>query len=323
MSAAGAGWLLGGVAGRAQAQGPNPYVQKLGYPADARLLVVRADDVGVCHSINMATFAALENKSVNLATVEVPAPWFHEVAIHASQHPEIDWGLHLDLTSEWTGLRWGPVASPDKVPSLVDAQGYLWGGMGPASNRLVRRFAQPADVERELRAQIERALRMGVRPTEMDPHQGMLFERPEFLAVARRLAVEYGIPLMTVGRSMLTGARLQPFRGILQDEDLFFDHFFTLHRPSREVGQWKRYYDEAIRNLQPGITLMVVHLAYNNPEFRAVCEGESDWGPEWRQADFDWVMSAETGQLLEREKIVLVPWRRVARLWPHAKNLPA
>lgn len=136
--------------------GPNPYWGNLGYHKDARLLVIRADDVGVCHSINKATFAALEAGAVNLATVEVPGPWFLEAVLYAEKHPEMDWRLHLDLTSEWPGLRWGPSASRDKVPSLVDGQGYLWGGIGPMSGRLIGRFAQRTDVERELRAQIER-----------------------------------------------------------------------------------------------------------------------------------------------------------------------
>src|SRR6202049_2829386 len=99
--------------------------ERMGYPASARLLVIHADDLGMNHSVNRATFEALENGWITSASILVPCPWFPEVARWAKQHPNADLGIHLALTSEWTDLRWGPVSGVGRVPSLVDAHGYF------------------------------------------------------------------------------------------------------------------------------------------------------------------------------------------------------
>ncbi len=139
--------------------------EKLGYARDARLLIVHADDVGVTHSVNAATIKALDTGLVNSASIMVPCPWFPEIADYAKSHPQLDFGLHLTLTSERVYYRWGPVASKDKVPSLLDENGYFrhdWA----ATTKI-----DPKEVELELRAQIDRAYAMGVRPTHLDSHQ--------------------------------------------------------------------------------------------------------------------------------------------------------
>src|SRR5437868_9020732 len=108
------------------AQTPSKSVQeRLGYPASARLLVLHADDLGMNHSVNRATFEALENHWITSSSILVPCPWFPEVATWAKQHPDADLGIHQALTSEWTTERWGPISSIDKVPSLLDADGFL------------------------------------------------------------------------------------------------------------------------------------------------------------------------------------------------------
>src|SRR6201993_1176278 len=127
---------------------------RLGYPPGTRLVVIHADDLGVTHAVNAATIKALEAGTINSASLMVPCPWFPEIADYAKSHPDADFGLHLTLTSERVYYRWGPVASADKVPSLIDQNGYFhhdW------------KEGEPIDaneVEIELRAQIERALAM-------------------------------------------------------------------------------------------------------------------------------------------------------------------
>src|SRR3979490_226621 len=114
--------------------------ERLGYPASTRLLVIHADDLGMNHSVNRATFEALEKGWITSASILVPCPWFPEVARWAKQHPHADLGIHLALTSEWTDLRWGPLSPSDKVSSLVDANGYL-----PLDTDVVTRNAKPAE----------------------------------------------------------------------------------------------------------------------------------------------------------------------------------
>ena len=138
---------------------------RLGYPPGTKLIVVHADDLGETHAVNAAAIKALQGGTINSASLMVACPWFPEMADYARSHPDADLGLHLTLTSERVYYRWGPVAPSDKVPSLVDANGYFhhdWDHVRPIDAK---------DVEIELRAQVERALSMGVRPTHLDSHQ--------------------------------------------------------------------------------------------------------------------------------------------------------
>jgi len=144
--------------------------ERLGYAPDAKLLIIHADDLAVAHSEDSASFDALDKHAVTSASIMVPCPWLSEVAEYAKAHPDADLGLHLTLTSEWKSYRWGPVASTNTVPSLLDPSGYLWPDTPQALGAL-----KPAEVEREIRAQIERANAFGIHPTHLDSHMGTLF----------------------------------------------------------------------------------------------------------------------------------------------------
>src|SRR4051812_24473812 len=125
-------------------------VERLGYPADTKLIVVHADDLGETHSVNAAAIKALEGRTINSASLMVPCPWFPEIADYAKSHPDADFGLHLTLTSERVYYRWGPVASGDKVPSLLDENAYFHHDWEQHPQ------IKPAEVEIELRGQVER-----------------------------------------------------------------------------------------------------------------------------------------------------------------------
>src|SRR5277367_5506559 len=167
--------LIGALPGLAQDAKPATAQQKpapektgqerLGYPASARLLVLHADDLGMNHSANRAIFEALDKGWVSSASILVPCPWFPEVVKWAKEHPNSDLGIHQALNSEWTTLRWGPVNSKDKVPSLLDPQGYL-----PLDTPDVAQNAKLPEAEAELRAQIERAQSAGIYLTHLDTH---------------------------------------------------------------------------------------------------------------------------------------------------------
>src|SRR5687768_12006397 len=132
--------------------------ERLGYPANAKLLIVHADDLGMAHSVNAASIRGLESGLVNSASIMVPCPWFPEIAEYARKNPQADLGLHLTLTSEWTDFRWGPVLR--NVPSLLDPSGYLYKTEDVAAQNI-----DPREAEAEIRAQITRAREFGINPT--------------------------------------------------------------------------------------------------------------------------------------------------------------
>jgi len=142
---------------------PKSLAEQLSYPPDSKLLIVHADDLGVTHSVNAASIKALESGAINSASIMVPCPWFPEIADYAKSHPDIDFGLHLTLTSERIYIRWGPVASADKVRSLLDENGYFHHDWTPATK------IDPQEVEIYLRAQIARAYATGARPNALPP----------------------------------------------------------------------------------------------------------------------------------------------------------
>src|SRR5688572_21182657 len=141
-----------------QAQSAPTLAERLGFSRDARVLMLHADDVGMCHSVNTATAEAFAEGLVTTGSVMVPCPWFPEIADWSKQHPEWDLGLHLTLTSEWRFYRWGPTAPREKVPTLLDPEGFLWRSVAD-----VKKHASPEHVELEIRAQIERARQFGMQ----------------------------------------------------------------------------------------------------------------------------------------------------------------
>src|SRR5437868_2829575 len=187
--------------------------ERLGHPANSKLLILHADDLGVAHSENAASFDALDKGAVNSASVMVPTPWITEVAAYARTHPNADLGIHLTLTSEWATYRWGSVESKDKVPSLLDIDGTF-----PRETKTVATRAKPDEVERELRAQIDRAIALGIHPTHLDSHMGTLFSTPELVAAYVKVAHEYHLPFL-VSRSGMRSAS----KPALADDDIILD----------------------------------------------------------------------------------------------------
>jgi predicted glycoside hydrolase/deacetylase ChbG (UPF0249 family) len=282
----------------AQARQRN-VAERLGLPADAKLLILHADDLGVAHSEDAASFAALDSGAVNSASIMIPTPWVSEVANYAKAHPNADLGLHLTLTAEWRTYKWGSIASRDSVPSLLDSTGYL-----PASERTVAERATIPDVERELRAQVERALALGFHPTHLDSHMGALFTKPELIATYVKVAHDYHLPFL-----MLHGVEPRP---PLAETDVVLNALVVAD-PSVAHDHWKEFYLNAIANLKPGLTEIIVHLGYDNSELRAVTVDHGEYGAAWRQRDYDVITSREFRQALRTHNVHLVTYRELQK----------
>jgi predicted glycoside hydrolase/deacetylase ChbG (UPF0249 family) len=274
--------------------------ERLGHPRDAKLVILHADDLGVAHSEDSASFAALNVGAVNSASVMMPTPWVTEVAAYAKSHPDADIGLHLTLTSEWKTYRWGGVAPRDQVPSLYDADGTL-----PSLTSTVVRRAKPAEVEKELRAQIERARALGIRPTHLDSHMAALYT-PELFGTLAKVARSYRLPFNFHGT--LTPAT----RAVLTPNDIVPDTVVMATEP-KDRDEWLQYYLDAIRHLRPGLTLFIVHLGFDDAELSAITTGYDAFDAKWRQRDYDVVTSPEFRQALKDNGVVLVTWREIGK----------
>ena len=269
---------------------------QLGYDADARLLIIHADDLGVSHSENIASFEAIENGSVNSASVMMPTPWVLEVAEYAKAHPDThDFGLHLVLTSEWKNYRWGPVSSIDKVASLLGDHGYF---LADCSSSI-----KIEEAETELRAQIDRAYAMGLVPTHLDSHMGCLFQSNELLELYLKMGQEYRLPVLVTADIPAELLKKYDVKAVLTDA-------LTI-MPDEYAKGVEEYYSNAIRNLKPGVSTLLIHTAYDNEEMKGMNIDHPEWGNEWRQRDFDFFTSDACKSLLKSEKIELVTWRQI------------
>ena len=278
--------------------------ERLGYARDSKLLIIHADDLAVAHSEDAASFDALDRHAATSASIMVPCPWLTEVADYAKAHPDADLGLHLTLTAEWKTDRWGPVESKDKVPSLLDPDGYLWPEVAPALQHI-----KAEDAEREIRAQVEHAISLGIHPTHVDSHMGVLFSRPDLTAVYIKVAHDYKLPFL----AMLTPTAPANLKSMLSEKDVLLDAV-VIANPGVQPAQWKDFYLDAIKNLKPGLTEFIVHLAHDDAESQAVMVDHPDYGAAWRQRDYDVITSPEFKKAIEDNHVILVQWKDLKKL---------
>lgn len=282
---------------------PMNVAQRLGYPANSKLLILHGDDLGVAHSVNIASLDALDRGAISSASIMMPTPWVTEVAAYAKAHPDADLGLHLTLTSEWETFRWGSVASKDQVPSLLDADGTFPSDVPPVAAR-----AKPAEVERELRAQVERALAMGIHPTHLDSHMGALFVTSDLIATYIKVAHEFHLPFLAT-RGNAPGGTPVP----LGPNDIVLDNIIVAG-PEVARDHWKEFYLNTIANLKPGLNEIIVHLGHDDSELQAVTVNHEPYGSAWRQRDYDVVNSAEFRRALRDNNVILIRYRDLLKL---------
>ncbi len=287
---------------RAPVRGDDPQAAK-----PIRQLIVHADDAGMSHSANLATIEGLEHGVVTSTSLLVPCAWFPEFAAYARKHPERDYGIHLTLTCEWKNYRWGPVAPRDKVPSLLDEQGYLH-----RDNRPVVAKAKLSEVETELRAQIDRAKAFGIRLSHLDTHMGTLLDRPDFLELYVNLGIAYNLPVMFTRQASLPAfqAKYPALRG--HDRQLL-DMLDSHHLPvlssvvmlynKGEHSVRTHNYFKAFGALPPGVNELIVHLGIDNAELEAITDSA-----QLRDSDRRFVTDPATKAQLARMGITLTNW---------------
>jgi hypothetical protein len=268
--------------------------QRLGHPADARLLIINCDDLGMCHSANEGVYHSLRHGIATSATLMVPCPWAREAA---ARYRGEDVGVHLTLTAEWELYRWGPIT---QAPSLLGGDGGF-----PRTIEDAWDHADLDEVRRELRAQIERAILWGFDVTHLDSHMGTLQLRPEFFDVYLDLAVEFSLPLRLSGRSTqeLVGF---PFRDLADEEGVLAPDHFVYYSGVGARSAFETYFD----GLRPGVTELYLHPATDHAELRALA-------PDWaRRVDDHQLLTADRDlvERLEANGVQLISWRDLREL---------
>lgn len=285
------------------AQNQKNLAQLLGYPADAKLLIIHADDMGLSQSVNEACIKAFGNNSITSGSIMMPCPWAFDMALWTKDHPGLDVGIHLTLTAEWNHYKWGGVSSSDQVSSLLDSNGYFY----PTVEALGK-AAKPEEAAKELRAQIDRAISLGVNPTHIDTHMGSVMATPELVKIYLSLADEYHRPVL-FPRAYL-GMLPPDIAKAFSSKVYLIDNLFMLE-PAMVKGRWIDPYIKAVEAMKPGLNDMIVHIAYDNDEMKAITEGHDDYGAKWRQNDLDMIQSREFKDLLKKNGIILITWKQI------------
>jgi predicted glycoside hydrolase/deacetylase ChbG (UPF0249 family) len=273
--------------------------RRLGYPDDARLLIINADDCGMCHAVNAAIFQTLTAGVTQSTTLMVPCPW----ALHAMHwlraHPEVAFGVHLTALCDGPDYRWGPLTPKDRVPSLVDETGTFY-----RFERMAEFFAQINldELAVEFRAQIEAVLAAGLTPTHLDWHSLRLAARPDIVEVMLELAKEYGLALRVMGRPMIEKVQSQ---GLPTNDYDFLDSYLL------SIDDKPAHFARLLRDLPAGLSEWAVHPGLDSAELLAI-EPE---GHHFRQADFDFLMSPAAQAIIQQEGITLLSYAPLQAVW--------
>lgn len=276
-----------------------------------RQLIIHADDAGMSHSVNRGTIEAMQTGIVTSVSIITPAPWFKEFARFAKNNPQYDYGVHLALNSEWDVYRWGSAAPADKVPSLLDEEGYLWDGVAQ-----VAEHAKAEEVEIELKAQIDKALKFGVPVSHIDTHMGALMSRPDLIDVYVKVAVEYNLPLLFLADrdGSLRQAypalkdRFEMNIGRIQDRKLpLLDHLVQIYGGD-DLPQRKLEYLREISAIPNGLTQLIIHCGIDNAELQAITSSYLR-----RNQDRVLFSDPKTQEFLDRQGIELTTWGKIHR----------
>ena len=249
-------------------------------------LLFRLDDIGMCHSVNMAAKEVLETRMPVSMSVMVPCPWFTEAVEILKQYPHVSVGIHLTLNSEWKNYRWGPVAGVTMVPSLVDSLGHFF----PSRSKLFANNPKLEEIETELRAQIEKAQKAGLKIDYLDYHMGAAMQTPQTRAIVEKLAAEYGLAISR-----------------------YYDEVDVEGGYAAPVANKLDTLLKKVTHLQPGGTkLFVVHIGLDEPEMAAM-EDLNPGGPrdmsKHRQAELRALLAPNFQQLINSERFRIVNYR--------------
>lgn len=283
------------------------WAEKLGYPAGKKVIILHADDAGMCEEANIATFNYLQNSQIQSAAGMPPCEWFDEFAAWAIEHPEKDLGLHLTLTSEWQTYRWGPVASPESVPTLIDQDGFLWHEVPD-----VVQHATVEEVEKEVRAQIEKAISLGMKIDHIDTHMGTLYGKMSYAMAFVKIAQEYNIPAMVIDFQNEEVVRRFSEQGYPIDKETYklfsdyklpkLDDFYAVIDGNSYEEKLQIFY-QMVKSIKPGLTEIIFHPSVETDNLKTITNS-------WQQRVWESEMFSDPAvkQFFQDEGIVFTNW---------------
>ena len=301
----------------------STYAERLGFPKNARVIILHMDDAGMSLSSNRGIEKVFENGVANSTSVMMPCPWVPQIVRYIESHPATDAGLHLTLNAEWKDYRWVPLAGAAAVPGLTDSTGCLWRDVMD-----VVKHASAEEVDQEIRAQLNRALKMGFHPTHLDSHMGTLFASPSFLQKYISLGIEKQIPIMFpgghdsyIGKEMrLSTEQIHYFQNMgktiwnagLPLLDDLMNSSYDWDPPSDvkddgSLTKWRvALYEKAMLQLKPGVTMVIMHCTDPSSIFTEI----TDSGQK-RTADMLAMLDPGFKKFLKDNGFILTTWREL------------
>ncbi len=300
------------------------YAELLGYPANAKVIIMHVDDVGMSFDSNRGAIDAMEKGVANSCSIMMPCPWVPHYMKYLKTHANTDAGLHLTLTSEWENYRWGPLAGKAATPGLVDSSGDLW-----STVQQVVLHATPEEVGKEIAAQIDRSRTMGWEPTHLDSHMGTLFASPAFMHQYVQAGIQNKIPVMfPAGQAALiqkqmafSNEMMNQLRSVgktlweagLPVLDDLYNESYDWQIPDDVKSSTKKLQDfktqkyiEALQALKPGITMIIMHCTNPTDVFKYI----SDSGPT-RQGDLLAMQDPRLRDYIIKNGIIFTTWREL------------
>lgn len=275
-----------------------PINELLGYPPDARLLILNADDFGMCHAENEATVWAIKQGLASSCTLMMPCPWaLHGVRL-LEENPDIPFGVHLTAVSEYSYYRWGPLTPAHRAPSLVDEAGYFYG-----EDRIPHFLKQVdlAELETEFKAQIEAVLAAGLKPTHLDSHCHIHTRREDIFDMTVNLSHQYGLAVRVSTGPLITKLQRQGYSTI---------DYEVLDSYRIDTSAKPFHYHKLLRELPAGLSEWALHPAFARAELQAIT---ASWPV--RQADLDFLISPEARDIVQEEGIIILGYGSLQELW--------